>query len=140
MSKLELRIDSRDIRSYFAVLSVYLTQTAVTSAAGAGVELAEAVNQVMVAARRAHAAGNKLIFIGNGGSAAIASHMATDYLEEWRHALRLRSMTARMLTCLGNDLGYDRGLRQTDRTACSPRRSRDRDQQLGPLAQTSSTP
>ena len=40
---------------------------------------ADAVNQVIALARRTHAAGNKLIFVGNGGSSAIASHMATDY-------------------------------------------------------------
>ena len=30
-------------------------------------------------ARAAHDGGRKLMFIGNGGSAGIASHMATDY-------------------------------------------------------------
>ena len=53
-------------------------------------------------------AGNKLIFVGNGGSAAItASHMATDYSKNGNiRALALNDSS--MLTCLGNDLGYDR--------------------------------
>jgi D-sedoheptulose 7-phosphate isomerase len=57
-------------------------------------------------ARRAHDRGNKLIFIGNGGSAAIASHMATDYSKNGT----LRSVAfndGSMLTCLGNDYGYE---------------------------------
>jgi D-sedoheptulose 7-phosphate isomerase len=69
--------------------------------------MADAINEVMALARRAHAAGNKLIFVGNGGSAAIASHMATDYSKNGD----VRSIAlndSAMLTCLGNDLGYER--------------------------------
>jgi D-sedoheptulose 7-phosphate isomerase len=107
MSKLDFRVDSREIRRYFTALSGYLVQASVTSASGDPLEMAEAVNQVMALARRTHAAGNKLIFVGNGGSAAIASHMATDYSKNGD----VRSMALNdtsMLTCLGNDLGYER--------------------------------
>jgi len=107
MSKLDFRIDSREIRRYFTALSGYLVQASVTSVSGDPLDMAEAVNQVMALARRTHAAGNKLIFVGNGGSAAIASHMATDYSKNGD----VRSMALNdtsMLTCLGNDLGYDR--------------------------------
>ncbi len=106
MSKLDFRIDGREIRSYFTTLSGYLTHTAVTGASGEAIELAEAINQVMAHARRAHAAGNKLVFVGNGGSATIASHMATDYSKNGDiRSLALNDSS--MLTCLGNDLGYD---------------------------------
>ncbi len=106
MSKLDFRIDSREIRSYFTTLSGYLTHTRVTTTSGEVVELAEAVNQVMAHARRAHAAGNKLVFVGNGGSATIASHMATDYSKNGDiRSLALNDSST--LTCLGNDLGYD---------------------------------
>ena len=57
-------------------------------------------------ARETHAVGNKLMFIGNGGSAGIASHSATDYSKNGN----LRSMAfndGSMLTCLGNDYGYE---------------------------------
>lgn len=102
-----LRIDSRDMRRYFTALTEHLAQTQVTSAAGKSMELAEAANHVMAAARRAHVAGNKLIFLGNGGSAAIASHMATDYSKNGNiRALALNDSS--MLTCLANDLGYDK--------------------------------
>jgi D-sedoheptulose 7-phosphate isomerase len=107
MSKLEFGVKNHEIHSYFESLSAYLKQTAVSSATGEVLDLAEAFNQVMMDACRAHADGNKLIFFGNGGSAAIASHMATDYSKNGN----IRSLALNdgsMLTCLGNDLGYDR--------------------------------
>jgi len=107
MSKLDFRVDSREIRRYFTTLSGHLVQAAVTSASGAPIEMSEAVNQVIAQARRAHVAGNKLIFVGNGGSSAIASHMATDYSKNGDVRAMALNDTA-MLTCLGNDLGYDR--------------------------------
>lgn len=48
---------------------------------------------------------NKLIFIGNGGSAAIASHMAEDYSK----MARVRAICfndAPLLTCLANDYSF----------------------------------
>ena len=107
MSKLDFRVDSREVRRYFTALSGYLTDTAVTTSSGQSLDMAEAVNQVMLLARRTHAAGNKLIFVGNGGSAAISSHMATDYSKNGDvRAMALND--ASMLSCLGNDLGYER--------------------------------
>ena len=52
------------------------------------------------------ATGNKIIFIGNGGSAAIASHQAIDY---WKNGEipAVAFNDASMLTCLGNDYGYE---------------------------------
>lgn len=49
--------------------------------------------------------GHKIVFIGNGGSAAIASHMAIDF---WKNG-RMKSLSfndGAQLTCLGNDYGY----------------------------------
>ena len=46
------------------------------------------------------------MFIGNGGSSGIASHLAIDFTKNGK----LRSMAfndAAALTCLGNDLGYE---------------------------------
>jgi D-sedoheptulose 7-phosphate isomerase len=107
MLKSDCAIDEPEIRRYFNALSAHLIDTVVTSAAGQALPMSGAVNQVMAMARRAHAAGNKLIFVGNGGSAAIASHMATDYSKNGDiRSLALNDSS--MLTCLGNDLGYDR--------------------------------
>jgi D-sedoheptulose 7-phosphate isomerase len=100
-------IRKTDLQSYFVTLSDLLCQVEVTSNAGQRVELADAATALMECARATHAAGNKLIFVGNGGSAAIASHMATDYSKNGGvRAMALNDSS--MLTCLGNDLGYDR--------------------------------
>lgn len=55
--------------------------------------------------KAAHKAGNKVIFIGNGGSAGIASHLAIDYCKN----AKIRSIAfndAAALTCMSNDYGY----------------------------------
>lgn len=50
--------------------------------------------------------GARIIFIGNGGSAAIASHMAADYMKNG-HLPTLLFNDPASLTCISNDLGYD---------------------------------
>jgi D-sedoheptulose 7-phosphate isomerase len=106
MSKLDFRVDSQEVHRYFSTLSSHLDRTSVTVSSGAAIDIAEAVNQLIARARRTHGAGNHLIFVGNGGSAAIASHMATDYSKNGNvRSLALNDSS--MLTCLGNDLGYD---------------------------------
>jgi D-sedoheptulose 7-phosphate isomerase len=107
MSMLNFATENREVRNYFTALSNYLNETVVTSAAGQIIDLDKAVNQIIVDVRRTHQVGNKLIFVGNGGSAAIASHMATDYSKNG-HVRSLAFNDSSMLTCLGNDLGYDR--------------------------------
>jgi len=49
--------------------------------------------------------GRKVLFIGNGGSASIASHMAIDF---WKNAgIRALSFNdSSLLTCISNDYGY----------------------------------
>ena len=50
--------------------------------------------------------GGKVIIIGNGGSAAIASHVAVDLTK----AARVRAINfneADLITCFGNDYGYE---------------------------------
>ncbi len=50
--------------------------------------------------------GRKLMFIGNGASAAMSSHMSTDF---WKNC-GIRAIAfndSSLLTCLGNDFGYE---------------------------------
>jgi D-sedoheptulose 7-phosphate isomerase len=55
--------------------------------------------------RRARAERQRILFIGNGGSAAIASHCAADWLVNGRIAAMCFNDGA-LLTCIGNDLGF----------------------------------
>ena len=56
--------------------------------------------------RKCHSRKGKLIFVGNGGSAAMASHLSVDFTK----ACRIRSVNfneADLLTCFANDYGYE---------------------------------
>lgn len=54
----------------------------------------------------AHQAGKKVIFIGNGGSAAMASHCAVDITKN-AHVRCVNFNEADLITCFANDFGYD---------------------------------
>lgn len=48
----------------------------------------------------------QLFFIGNGGSAAIASHMLTDFMKNGGMCT-VNLMDGSLITCIGNDYGYE---------------------------------
>jgi D-sedoheptulose 7-phosphate isomerase len=91
---------------YIDTLAELMRTAVVTDEAGTSLPLEEGFEQVRRAAHVAHDAGNKVIFIGNGGSAGIASHLAIDFSKNGGlRALTFNDPSA--LTCLGNDLGYE---------------------------------
>ena len=95
-----------ELKRYFATIQSSLTGASARNRSGRDVSLEEGCEWARRALHTAHDSGNKIMFIGNGGSAAIASHMANDYSKNGG----LRSMVfndAAALTCLGNDLGYE---------------------------------
>jgi len=78
--------------------------------AGAGIDaapmkLSNAVQRTVRALCAVKRKRKKVIFIGNGGSASIASHQAIDY---WKNGgIRAFSLNdASALTCISNDFGY----------------------------------
>lgn len=85
------------------------------------VRLAEAINRLewapiealALAMKEARATGNTVWICGNGGSAANAIHWANDFLypvvKHGGKGLRIQALPGNpaVLTCLGNDLGYD---------------------------------
>jgi D-sedoheptulose 7-phosphate isomerase len=104
--KLETVAVSERIERYFQTLAQLLRDAEVTDGAGQSMPLAQGFDRVRDAAHNAHDAGNKLMYIGNGGSAAIASHLAIDYCKNGGiRSLAFNDSSA--LTCLGNDLGYE---------------------------------
>lgn len=93
--------------AYFTALSDIGRSVAASGPDGAATPFDAAVEHAVGLAKAACADGGKIMFIGNGGSAAIASHMAIDYAKNGG----LRAMAfndGALLTCLSNDLGYDR--------------------------------
>ena len=79
------------------------------------VELADAVVGVVDACEASLRCGGKLMFCGNGGSAADSQHLATEMLIRLRGSVERTSWPAlaltldpAMLTAAGNDYGYER--------------------------------
>ncbi len=94
------------LQGYFDIAGRLPLATEVTDGAGKIVKLGDAFEQTLVMISRAHSAGNTLRFVGNGGSAGIASHISVDLLR--RAGIRATALNdAAMLTCLGNDMGYE---------------------------------
>ena len=94
------------ISAYFDVVGGLGRRLEASDAAGAALAIEPALDWALAHARDAHEAGRKIIFVGNGGSASIASHMAIDYSKN--AGLRAIAFNdAAALTCLGNDVGYD---------------------------------
>ena len=58
-----------------------------------------------------HQRGAKLIFVGNGGSAAIASHVAVD-LTKTAGIRAINFNEVDLLTCFANDYGYEHWVEQ----------------------------
>lgn len=100
------RISKEKVASYFKRLGEFYRLVEVTQLTGRTIPFGEAVDNMIQTALKTHKQNQKLIFIGNGGSAAIASHMAIDY---WKNGgIRATAFNDHaLLTCLGNDYGYE---------------------------------
>jgi D-sedoheptulose 7-phosphate isomerase len=94
------------VDNYFATLAGAIRQAETTDESGTALPLEEGFERVRKSAHAAHDSGNKIVFIGNGGSAGIASHLAIDFSKNGGlRSLAFNDPSA--LTCLGNDLGYE---------------------------------
>jgi D-sedoheptulose 7-phosphate isomerase len=94
------------INDYFNTLRHLQLTTSVTDSEGHSVSLSEGFKAYIQYARRTRAQHTKIMFIGNGGSAGIASHMAIDYSKNG-HLPALAFSDPSALTCLSNDYGYE---------------------------------
>jgi D-sedoheptulose 7-phosphate isomerase len=93
-----------EIRDHLRTLADVATRT--------GDDVAAATAAVVDLVVNAFGRGSKLLFCGNGGSAADAQHLATEYVVRFRRdraglpALALTTDTS-LLTAAANDLGFD---------------------------------
>ena len=95
-----------EIKNYFRILADLPDRAVITDREGERLEMAAFVDAVIDLTQEAGGRGHKVMFIGNGGSAAIASHMAIDFAKNGGiPAMAFNDGPA--LTCLGNDLGFD---------------------------------
>jgi D-sedoheptulose 7-phosphate isomerase len=92
---------------YFSTLDRIARTIVATNGSGVEIDFDAATSRFTGLCRDVQKMGRKLMLIGNGGSASIASHMATDFMKNG--GVRATAFNDPMfLTCLGNDLGYDR--------------------------------
>jgi D-sedoheptulose 7-phosphate isomerase len=92
-------------KSYFDDLINNFQSLEASNGAGKNLDIYEGIEKVAQTILFQSMAGKKLMFIGNGASAAISSHMATDY---WKNG-GVRSVAfndSSLLTCISNDYGY----------------------------------
>ena len=94
------------IDEYFRHLAKVGADAEASDASGRTIALVDAVDRVVKLALDVKSRTSQVMFVGNGGSAAIASHMATDWLKNGGFNATAFN-DASMLTCLANDLGYD---------------------------------
>ncbi|HAB48507.1 MAG: SIS domain-containing protein [Betaproteobacteria bacterium] len=74
--------------------------------------LIEAIEAVVDLCMRSLKAGGKILFAGNGGSAADAQHMAGEFVSRFNYdrpglAAVALTVDSSILTAIGNDYGYD---------------------------------
>ncbi len=94
-----------ELESYFQTLGGLGKLVVATSRTGSVMTSADALDWVLAKCTAVKRDGARVFFVGNGGSAAIASHMATDWMKNGGFAA-LSFNDGAQLTCLANDLGY----------------------------------
>jgi len=78
----------------------------ITGNDGAARDVHRAMGEILAVLKSLRSRGGSLYVLGNGGSAAVASHAVTDFV----NVGRLRATTVHdpsILTCMANDYGYE---------------------------------
>lgn len=83
-----------------------------TKGGNESIAIDDAFFRIVEAVTKARANGNKLIFIGNGGSATVASHMAEDF-SKVAGVRALAFNDGALLTCLANDYSFEEVFEKT---------------------------
>ncbi len=92
--------------NYFKELKNLFIKIEVSDSKGKIVSLDKAVSRIINLIIAQNKKGNKIILIGNGGSASIASHLSTDFLKNAKiPAIAFNDSS--LITCISNDLGYE---------------------------------
>jgi D-sedoheptulose 7-phosphate isomerase len=102
-----------------AEFQLVVAGTEFTDAAGKRVDGESAVGSLVVMLEDLRAAGGRMYLVGNGGSAGVAAHAVTDFL----NVGKLRAMTLHepsLITCMANDYGYEFAFARVLGTLASP--------------------
>jgi len=97
-----------------------ISSTQVTDASGKHIDTEAAIVQLLSLLRDLRTRGGSLYLVGNGGSAAVASHSVTDFV----NVAGLRAMTlheSSLITCMANDYGYENAFARILSTLARPK-------------------
>ena len=100
----------------FAVL---LNRVVVTDPEGKAADIEDGLETAVTMLAGTRGGGNSAFLIGNGGSAAVAAHIANDLV----NVAGLRATTlhdSSLLTCMANDYGYENAFARIVTTICRP--------------------
>jgi D-sedoheptulose 7-phosphate isomerase len=101
-----MRTNENLLQGYVSTLANVVCNGVATDRGGTVMPLSDAVLTMGEEMRKCHANGNRVFFLGNGGSAGISSHMATDYSKNG--GIRSSSLNdGSTITCVSNDYGYE---------------------------------
>lgn len=95
-----------ELEAYFETLGNLGRQIEANDAQNRPVATADAVTWGVAEADRCKQNNARIYFVGNGGSAGIASHMAIDWMKNGGYASTCFNDGA-SLTCLTNDVGFE---------------------------------
>ena len=99
-------MNNQVVHDYFEALGRTPQSAEITDCSGTQVPFSDFFHRLIDWTRASHEAGNSVLFVGNGGSAAVASHMAIDFSKN--AGIRARAFNdASALTCLANDFSYE---------------------------------
>ncbi len=93
-------------KNYYSNIVELISSIKFTSKKKINIDFYDGIEMVCNLVLSQASSGYKLMFIGNGASAAISSHMSTDF---WKTG-GIRAVAfndSSLLTCLGNDFGYE---------------------------------
>ena len=92
--------------NYYNNLNSLISSVRVTDKDGIKLDFYEGIENTVGLIISQADSGHKLMFIGNGASASISSHMSTDFLKNGK--IRAISFNdSSLLTCISNDYGYE---------------------------------
>jgi D-sedoheptulose 7-phosphate isomerase len=94
------------LTDYLSTLGRLTAEATASDRDGRPIAAADYVHRAIDALRLAKGTGNKLMLVGNGGSASIASHMTVDFSKN-AGIPALAFNDGVMMSALGNDLGND---------------------------------
>ena len=93
-------------KKYLDKLTNVVGETEIKDSTGKTKPIEDTIKEIVSKLKGLKNSGNKVIFIGNGGSAGIASHQAADYLRNG--GIPTTSFhDPSLLTCISNDFGYE---------------------------------